>query len=372
LIENAKWRRQMRGALYREIGKPLEVRDDLEIDSPAEGQVQIRLTASGVCHSDLSLRDGTFPFPVPSPSVFGHEGAGEVVAVGQGVTTLAEGDHVIMAWVAPCGSCRFCLGGQANLCMAARQRAAESGPPPPSIHAGNEAVSGSGTFAELANVSQRSAIKIPDDVPLDVAALVGCGVMTGVGAAILTAKVEPGSSVAVIGCGGVGMNVIQGARIAGAAEIVAVDTIEAKRASALRFGATHAVAPGDLGDLSADLTRGVGFDYAFEVIGRAETIREAWDITRRGGTTVVVGAGDTTSRVSFSPNELYTMDRKLLGCVYGSADVRFDFNRVLRLWRYGKVDLEGLVGRRIEISQINEALEALETGTESIRSLIVY
>ena len=208
----------------------------------------------------------------------------------------------------------------------------------------------------------QAVVPIDHDVPFDIAALVGCGVMTGVGAAINTARVPPGSTVAVLGCGGVGINVIQGARLAGASMIVAVDRVAAKLDLARQFGATHALLDADLLASASELTGGLGFDYVFEVIGRSPTIRLAWDATRRGGITVVVGAGSRSDTVAFSASELFAGERKLLGCVYGSADVRTDFARLLRLWRAGRLDLTGLVSRHITLDEVNDAFDAMEAG----------
>jgi S-(hydroxymethyl)glutathione dehydrogenase/alcohol dehydrogenase len=358
----------MRAAILPGLNEKLEVRDDVSVVGPGPGEVHVRIVASGVCHSDISAQNGTLPSPMPG--VLGHEGAGEILAVGEGVTTLAPGDHVIVSWVPPCGWCRLCLEGQPNLCQTylfdalTAQRFVMGDTP-------IGAMAGTGTFAEELVVPQVAAIKIPDDVPLDVASLVGCGVMTGVGAALNTAKVRPGSSVVVFGCGGVGISAIQGARIAGAAEIVAVDLLDHKLESAKKFGATHAVKPGDLAALSGELTGGLGFDYAFEVIGLPDTIRSAWDATRRGGTTVVVGAGRAEAMVSFSAFELFYFEKKLLGCFYGSADVRTDFHRMLRLWRNGKLDLEGMITRRIDLSEINDAFDACKNG-DVIRTVIEF
>jgi S-(hydroxymethyl)glutathione dehydrogenase/alcohol dehydrogenase len=230
---------------------------------------------------------------------------------------------------------------------------------------------GTGTFAEETVVAQEAAIPIDPEVPFDVASLIGCGVMTGVGAALNTAKVRPGSSVVVFGCGGVGISVIQGARIAGATEIVAVDLLPEKAELAQRFGATHGVTAQQLPGVSQEITDGEGFDYAFEVVGRPETIRQAWDNTRRGGTTVVVGAGRMDALVTFSAFELFYPEKKLLGCWYGSADVRTDFHRLLNFWRHGKLDLEGMITRRIDLSEVNEAFEACKRG-EVIRSVIEF
>jgi S-(hydroxymethyl)glutathione dehydrogenase / alcohol dehydrogenase len=359
----------MRAAVLTHIDQPLEVRDDLAIREPLAGEVLVGLRASGVCHSDLSMQNGTLTPALPM--VLGHEGAGEVLATGPGVAGVQPGDHVILSWVPPCGTCRLCLGGQPQLCTAVRQRraglpspfAGPDGPVAPCL--------GLGTFAEQTVVPVEAVVSIDHDVPFDVAALVGCGVMTGVGAAINTARVAPGSTVAVIGCGGVGLNVIQGARLAGAATIVAVDRVPAKFELARQFGATYAVSDSEFGAVVPELTDNLGFDYVFEVIGRSETIRLAWDATRRGGVTVVVGAGSRSDSVVFSAGELFSTERKLLGCVYGSADVRSDFARLLRLWRAGRLNLTGLVSRHIALAEVNDAFDAMEAGAVA-RSVIQF
>lgn len=358
----------MRAAIVRELNLPVEITDRMELADPGPGEVRVRMVVAGVCHSDISGTTGTFPMPLPY--VVGHEGAGEVVAVGDDVGSLAPGDHVILSWMPPCGSCRFCLGGQPNLCL----NEVASSTLARRFSLGGEQVygfSGTGTFAEETVVSAKAAIKVPEDVPLDVAALVGCGIMTGVGAAINTARVQPGSSVAVIGAGGVGIAVIQGARIAGAAEIVAADPVLAKHEMARSFGATHATTPEGLAELRTELTDGHGFDYVFEVVGSAQTIRSAYEATRRGGTTIVVGAGRMESMVQFSAYELFFDEKKILGCLYGSADVRVDFHRLLRLWRQGKLDLEGMITRRVTLDEVNDAFEAMKRG-EVIRQVIEF
>jgi S-(hydroxymethyl)glutathione dehydrogenase/alcohol dehydrogenase len=358
----------MRAAVAPALNEKLEVFDDVQAIDPAPGEVRVRIAASGVCHSDISAQNGTLPQPLPA--VLGHEGAGEVTEVGAGVTTLAPGDHVIIAWTAPCGACKFCLKHQPNLCMVNLLAYA----PQPRFRRGNDMLfgfAGTGTFAEEVVVPVAAAVKIDSDVPLDVASLIGCGVMTGVGAVLNTAKVEAGSSVVVIGCGGVGMSVIQGARVAGAAEIVGVDLVESKLELARRFGATHAVKPDGLMELSTALTAGDGFDYAFEVIGLPATIRSAYDATRRGGSTVIVGAGGMADQVPFNAFELFYTERKILPTFYGSADVRTDFHRMIRLWRAGQLQLEDMISRRIDLSEINDAIEAMKQG-EVVRSVIEF
>jgi S-(hydroxymethyl)glutathione dehydrogenase/alcohol dehydrogenase len=328
--------------------------------------VRVSIKATGVCHSDLSVMNGTIPSG--TPCILGHEGAGEVTEVGPGVSSVNVGDHVIVAWIPPCGACTYCLTGQANLCTTIMFGA---GAVPNFIVDGQPAfgMAGTGTFAEELLLPQEAVIKIPDDVPWDVASLIGCGVMTGVGAAINAAKVRPGSSVVVFGCGGVGISIIQGARIAGAAEIVAVDLVESKRSDAKRFGATHAVSPDELGAASGEITGGQGFDYGFEAIGLPTTIRATYDAVRRGGTAVVVGVGKADQIIEFNAFELFFMEKTLKGTLYGSADVRTDFHRMIRLWRSGRLDLEGMVSKRIGLDDINEAFEDMKAG-RVIRSVI--
>lgn len=359
----------MRAAVFHEVGKEeVEVRDDVEVIGPGAGQVRVKIHAAGVCHSDLSAMNGTLP--QPAPAVLGHEGAGEIVEVGEGVTSVSVGDHVIIAWTPPCGTCKFCMHGHPNLCVSIFFNIAGA----PHFTMGGTPIfgfAGTGTMAEETVVPVQGVVPIAADVPYDVAALIGCGVTTGVGAALNTAKVVPGSSVAVFGCGGVGIAAIQGAKIAGAAEIVAVDTVAGKLDDAKRFGATHAVEPGALDATSMELTGGDGFDYAFECIGLSQTIRAAYDAVRRGGTAVIVGAGRNDQMVEFNAFELFFMEKRILGSYYGSADVRVEFDRLIRLWRSGRLDLEGMVTRSLDIGQANEAFGAMKRG-EVIRQVLTF
>ena len=359
----------MKAAILNNVGDPrLEVRDDVVTTGVGAGKVRVQIKATGVCHSDLSAMNGTIPVPVPA--VLGHEGAGEVVEVGPGVTGLAEGDHVVICWSPQCGECDECVNGQPQLCMAFMLNAFSDA----RFSAGGTpmfGMAGAGTFAEELVLLEQGAIKIAKDVPLDVASLLGCGVMTGVGAAINAARVEPGSSVVVFGCGGVGISVIQGARIAGAATIVAVDMVERKLEWAKQFGATHAVTPADLAQAQRELTGGVGFDYGFEVVGRSQTIKAAYDATRRGGTTVVVGVGRADDMVEFSAFDLFYNEKDLKGTYYGSANIRRDFPRLLDLWRAGRLDLEAMITRRLGIDDVNDAFDAMAAG-EVIRQIITF
>lgn len=355
----------MLAAVLRETGdEAVDVADDVEVVATEAGFVRVAIRATGVCHTDVSAMNGTIP--TATPCVLGHEGSGEVVEVGAGVDSVRVGDHVIVSWVPPCGTCPDCLRGQPNLCMTGFITGG------PRFRIGDQPVfgmAGTGTFAEELVIPSAAAIRIPEDVPWDVASLIGCGVMTGVGAAINTAKVRPGSNVVVFGCGGVGISVIQGARIAGAAEIVAVDLVEGKRQNALRFGATHAVAPEGLADVSGPITQGAGFDYGFEVIGLGSTIRATFDAVRRGGSAIIVGAGRGEDTVEFNAFELFFSEKLLLGSMYGSADVRVDFNRLIRLWRTGRLDLEGMISKRIGLRDINQAFADMKSG-DVIRTVI--
>ncbi len=359
----------MRAAVFNEVGKEVvDVYDDVEVADPGPGEVKVKIHAAGVCHSDLSAMNGTLP--QPAPAVLGHEGAGEVVAVGDGVTQAAVGDHVIIAWTPPCGECSACLRGEANLCVKIFFNIAGA---PKFSRAGSPifGFAGTGTFAEEMVVPQQGVVKIPDDVPYEIGALIGCGVTTGVGAALNTAKVKPGSSVVVFGAGGVGIAAIQGARIAGAAEIVAVDTIDSKLKDAQQFGATRGVKPDEVDKANMEINAGEGFDYAFECIGLPQTIRAAYDAVRRGGTAVIVGAGRSDAMVEFNSFELFFMEKKLLGSYYGSADVRTEFARLIGLWRAGRLDLDGMISRRLDISKAQDAFDAMKRG-EIIRQVLTF
>lgn len=355
----------MRAAVARAVGQPVEVRDDVDLAGPGPREVRVAIRAAGVCHSDRSILDGTVP--VPLPCVPGHEGAGIVVAVGEGVSGIGIGQPVILSWVPQCGVCWFCRHGKPHLCTETAAAAMRS-----SLSIAGEPIGagiGPACFAEEAVVPATGVIPVPDHVPFDVAALVGCAVTTGVGAAVNTARVRPGSSVLVVGCGGVGISAIQGARLCGAAEIVAVDTVEARRTGARRFGATHDAHPDALPAVIDEVSDGLGFDYSFEVVGTPATIRLAWNATKRGGTTTIVGAGRMDDTLQFTPFELFYFERRLLGCVYGSADPRVEFPRLLRLWRAGRLDLEGMITRRTDLENVNDAFAAMDRG-DGIRTVL--
>jgi S-(hydroxymethyl)glutathione dehydrogenase / alcohol dehydrogenase len=357
----------VRGAVIHEYNTDLRIHDDLELVDPGPGMVKIKVVASGVCHSDVSAANATMPIGLPC--VLGHEGAGIVEEVGEGVTSLAPGDHVILSFTPACQVCPACQRGQAALCaetfaMMGSQTFLLDGKP-------LGGMAGCGTFAEHLVAPAIAFVKIPDDVPLNVAALLGCGVTTGVGAALNTAKVTPGSSVVVFGAGGVGISIIQGARIAGAAEIVAVDLLDSKLEMAQQFGATHVAKPDELASVSATITGGDGFDFGFEAIGLSSTIRAAYDNTRRGGIATIVGVGKMDDIVSLSAFEIFFGDKQLRGSYMGSANVRVDYPKYLRLWKQGKLDLEGMISRRITLDDVNDAFRAMQAG-EVVRSVIEY
>jgi S-(hydroxymethyl)glutathione dehydrogenase / alcohol dehydrogenase len=358
----------MRAAIF--VGTPeLSVEDVTPVD-PGPRDVVVRIGASGVCHSDVSASNGSLP--LPPPCILGHEGTGTVEWVGSEVSRVAAGDRVIASFVPSCGSCFYCLHGQSNLC---ELLGSISFLPRVTRSDGSTAngFAALGTFADQMTTHEASVVKIETDLPDEQLALIGCGVTTGVGAALNTARVEPGSSVAVIGCGGVGQAVIQGARIAGAGRIIAVDPVEMKRQAAERLGATDLVDP-TAGDPVAQvhaLTGGRGADYAFEVIGLPETINQAYGTARRGGTVVVVGMPRLDSQVTLGGFGLFYEEKKLLGCVYGSAQVRRDFPRFVGLVESGRLDLADMVSATIGLDDVNDAFRAMQAG-EVIRSVITH
>ncbi|MFC9988706.1 Zn-dependent alcohol dehydrogenase [Streptomyces globisporus] len=356
----------MRAAVLHEIGhEKLEVLDDVEAVGFGPGKVKLRIRATGLCHSDVSAMSGVLP--QPAPFIPGHEGAGEVVDVGDGVTGLSAGDRVLVCWLPACGDCPSCKRGQTHLCLAGFMNAGT----PNFKRPGGDVFgfAGTGTFTEEVVVGAGCAVPIPDDVPFEIAALIGCGVTTGLGAAINTAQVEAGSSVAVIGCGGVGISTIQGARVQGAAQIVAVDPVASRREAALRFGATEAVAPGELADAKQRITGGEGFDYVFEVVGKSATARTAYENTRRGGTLCVVGAGAMDDTFQVNMFELFFDEKRILPSMYGGGDVLRSYERAIALWRAGRIDLESMITHRVRLDGINDALDQMRTG-EALRTCI--
>jgi len=347
----------------------VDLRDDVIAVGPGPREVRVRLRATGVCHSDLSVLTGVIPSAMPA--VLGHEGAGEVIEVGEQVTSVCPGQRVVISWTPACGDCEECRRGIPFLCLTY----VVEGFTTPRFELGDGTaafgMAGCGTWAEEMVVPWQAVIPVADDVPFACAALLGCGIPTGVGAVINTAKVIPGSSVAVVGCGGVGLAAIQGARIAGAATILAVDPVLGKHAKALALGATHAVTPDDAEQARKELTGGNGFDYAFEVVGRSATIRAAWRLARRGGDVIVVGAGARDDTVPFTAWELLFDGKNLLSSLYGGCDLRRDIPRFVGLWRAGRLDIAGLITRQIRFGELNDAVRALRGG-EVIRQVVAF
>ncbi|THA63827.1 Zn-dependent alcohol dehydrogenase [Streptomyces sp. A0958] len=356
----------MRAAVLHEIGQDkLEVLDDVEAVGFGPGKVRLRIRATGLCHSDVSAMSGVLP--QPAPFIPGHEGAGEVIDVGDGVSGLSAGDRVLVCWLPACGTCPACKRGQTQLCLAGFMNAGT----PNFKRPGGDVFgfAGTGTFTEEVVVGAGCAVPIPDDVPFEIAALIGCGVTTGLGAAINTAQVEAGSSVAVIGCGGVGISTVQGARVRGAAQIVAVDPVASRREAALRFGATEAVSPDEFADARQRITAGEGFDYVFEVVGKSATARTAYENTRRGGTLCIVGAGALDDNFQVNMFELFFDEKRILPSMYGGGDVLRSYERAIALWRAGRIDLASMITHRVRLDGINDALDQMRTG-ESLRTCV--
>ncbi|MDL4771891.1 Zn-dependent alcohol dehydrogenase [Actinomadura xylanilytica] len=359
-----------RAAVLHAVGdKELDLRDDVTTVDPGPDQVKVQIKATGVCHSDLSTINGVLP-SVP-PSVIGHEGAGIVTEVGGHVTGVQPGDHVVINWTPDCGVCADCLRGQPYLCMTFIAQAFSD----PAFRLGDGTpvfgMAGVGTWAEEIVVPRQGVIKVADDVPFEYAALLGCGIPTGVGAVFNTAKVTPGSTVAVVGAGGVGLSVIQGAKIAGASTILAIDPNEAKHPIAKQFGATHTATLDDLEATKGLLTGGAGFDYTFEVVGKAAAITTAWEATRRGGDVIVVGAGAADDNWTQNAFTLLFDGKSLKASLYGGCDLKRDVPLFVDLWRAGKLDIDSLITRRIGFEDLNEAIAALTNG-DVIRQVVLF
>jgi len=351
--------------------------EDVDVESPHAGEVLVRLAASGVCRSDLHALEGESPVAIP-PMVLGHEGAGVVEEIGEGVHGVEVGDHVVIALYGPCGTCTDCRAGDVVNCWSETRTHNMYGRMPDgttrlSLRGQSLApMVGSGSLAEQAVVREAQLVRIDRGIPLDLACLAGCGVTTGIGAALNIARVTPGSSVAVIGCGGVGLNVLQGARIAGASRIIALDTQRAKLDLASDLGATDLVEVSEDTVLSEAIRELVpkGVDYAFEVIGLTEIVSQAFEATRTGGTTVMVGAPAPGTRVSIDSRTLFA-DRKLLGCTGGGNVPARDIPRIMDLYQRGVLDLAKLVSQRLPLERVAEAFEALRQG-ELARTVIEF
>ena len=358
------------------VDEPLELRH-VELEAPRAHEVLVRVVASGVCHTDLSMQNGTTL--TPTPVVLGHEGAGVVERVGAGVKAVEPGDHVVISWVPQCGSCFFCRKGQPHLCEQATVVMASGGLLDGTTRFSSGGaplyqMSAAGTFAEKTVVPEAGVVKVDDDLDLGRAALLGCAVITGVGAATTTADIVAGDTVAVVGCGGVGLNVVQGARLAGAGAVIAVDANGAKLELARHFGATATVDATERDPVSAvmALTGQRGADVSFEVVGTQRTIEQSMAMTRRGGEAVLVGLPSMDVIIQLPAFVgLILAAKTVKGCWYGSSDVRSAVPGLVEHYRRGELKLDELVSRTITLDEVNDALEAMDRG-EVARSVIRY
>jgi len=362
----------MKAAVFHGPNQPLSI-EELEIQSPKKGEVLVKIAASGLCHTDLHFMEGSFPWPVPA--VLGHEAAAVVEQTGEGVSAVQPGDHVILAITPSCGVCRYCVAGRPYLCsQASGSHQMKDGTTRLTLKNDGRPVYhflGVSSFAEYAVVSELAMAKVRDDAPLEKLSVVGCAVATGVGAVVNTARVTPGKSVAVFGCGGVGLNVVQGANLVGAWPIIAVDTVDSKLALAEQFGATHLVnAAKDHPVLKVREITGGGADFTFEVIGDIEVLGQAFDSLDRGGTAVMVGVPPLGAKYAVDTLNLFS-DKTLHGCVYGSTDFRRDFPLLVNLYMARKIKLDELISRAYPLEAINEAFESMKKG-EVARAIVTF
>jgi NDMA-dependent alcohol dehydrogenase len=363
----------MRAAVLRELDQPMTV-EDVELSSPGPGEVEVKLVASGVCHSDWNVVTGATANPLPA--VLGHEGAGVVESVGEGVDTVTEGDHVILSWLPACGRCYYCSRGRQVLCDVAMADMFRG-----TLPGGTLRLSQNGTplyhysylsaFAERCIVPEGCCVPIRKDAPLEVAALVGCAVMTGYGAAVTRARVQAGSAIAIFGAGGVGLSAIMGARLAGVAVIAAVDPFAFRRETALELGATHALDPGtdDVPAALRDLTDGRGADAAIDSAGVPGVLAQAYATVRRGGIIVAVGLPPEGVSAELPASDLARDEKVITGSFYGSCSPQVDMPRVLDLYMDGLLPLDRLVSRSYPLDEINEAFAAMNAG-EVARAVI--
>ena len=359
----------MKAAVLREINKPLSI-EDVAIDNPAPHEVLIRTVAAGVCHSDLHFQNGSYQYPMPA--VLGHESAGVVEKVGSEVRYVKPGDHVITCLSVFCGHCDYCTKGRPVLCTKEDTRRQPTAKP--RLSKGGAPVwqfLDLSSYAEQMLVHENAIVKIDNEMPLDRAALIGCGVMTGAGAVMNTARIPAGSTVAVIGCGGVGLAAIQGARIAGASRIIAVDMVPSKLELAKRMGATDGVNAklADPVEQVKQLTNG-GVEYSFEAIGLKKTAEQAFEMLRNGGTATVIGMIPVGTKIELHGVD-FLFEKRIQGSNMGSNAFRVDMPRFVELYKQGRLNLDDLISKRIQLEQVNDAFEDLKRG-EVARSVIMF
>lgn len=362
----------MRAALLTTPGKPLEI-TDVDIEEPRHGQVRVAVKHCGCCHSDLSIVDGAFPAALPV--VLGHEASGVVDALGPGVDHLAVGDHVVLSPVPPCGRCYWCVRGEASSCKNVAALMSNQLPDGRTgLARGGERVYrglGVGAFSEFVVTEATGAVKIPADVPLDVACVIGCAVQTGVGAVLNTARVEEGATVLVMGLGGIGISIVQGARLAGAARIIVSDPVAERREAAAHFGATDFIDPtaDDVVGRTHALT-GVGADYAFEAAGRAALVSQAVQAVRAHGSVVCVGAPPVHEAIEIAPAALFVLqEKRIMGTTLGGSHALHEIPRLVALWQAGRLDLESMITARRPLAEINEAMSDLRA-SRGIRTVL--
>ena len=363
---------RMQAAVFRRPHEPLTI-ESIDVDAPARREVLVRTVATGVCHSDLHVVEGQSRHALDRPIVLGHEGAGVVEAVGADVTTVRAGDHVVACLSGFCGSCAQCLAGHPNLCVGGLVTRGASAPPRLSQEGmAFTQFAGIGSYAERMLLHENSVVRIDSDLPLDRAALVGCGVLTGVGAALRSSGLEAGQTVAVFGCGGVGLSIVQGARIGGARQIIAVDVFDGKLEMARRVGATHAVnsAQDDPVKAVRALTGGAGVDHAFEAVGNAALVRQAIESLAIRGTATIVGVLPPDAMIEF-PWMAIRPECRVQTSRMGSNRFRLDIPRYLDFYRQGRLMLDEMVSRRGKLGDINEAFRAMKAG-EVARSVLTF
>jgi S-(hydroxymethyl)glutathione dehydrogenase/alcohol dehydrogenase len=364
-----------RAAVLYDYQTPLKI-EEVDLEDPKEREVLVQFKSAGLCHSDLSVINGVLK--PPTPIVPGHEGAGIVKKVGAGVSRVQIGDHVVLLWVPVCGQCYYCRKGETILCELKDK--IRSGTMIDNTYrmrnSGGQGVGkmgGVGSFSEYNVVNQENLLVIDKDIPFEVAAIAGCALITGVGAVLNKAKVKPGSSVAVVGCGGVGLNVIQGAVLVDAGQIIAVDILDHKLDMAEQFGATHTINSSTHDPISRvmEITGQIGVDYAFEALGTVATAKTAFGLIRRGGSMIMVGIPAKDEEFCFPLAELPLMDKSICGSYYGSGEVASDIKAFLELYKKGRLKLDELITGRYRIQDINQGMKDLETG-KNARGVILY